>query len=199
MKPTLFAFDLDGTITTQEILPLLAAELDLAEEFSLLTDLTVRGLVDFSASLKLRFHILRSVPLKTVQDIVRRVPLNSDIEAFIHKNKECCRVITGNVDCWVEPLIHRLGCGTFSSRSSLNNGQLVLTSILDKGEAMRTLKKHASRLIAIGESAGDVPMFEAADIGVAYAGVHEPAPALLTVTDHVVYDGVSLCRLLEKL
>ena len=199
MKPTLFAFDLDGTITTQEILPLLAAKLDLVEEFSLLTDLTVRGLVDFSASLKLRFHILRNLPLKTVQDIVRNVPLNPDIEVFIQTNKKCCRVVTGNVDCWIEPLIQRLGCEVFSSRSALHNGQLVLTSILDKGEAMHALRKHAPRLVAIGESAGDVPMFEAADIGVAYAGVHEPAPVLLDVADHVMHDGASLCRLLERL
>ena len=43
----IFCFDLDGTITTQEILPLIAAELDLYEEISTLTQATINGLIPF--------------------------------------------------------------------------------------------------------------------------------------------------------
>ena len=41
----IFCFDLDGTITTQEILPLIASELDLYEEILTLTHATINGLI----------------------------------------------------------------------------------------------------------------------------------------------------------
>ena len=44
------AFDLDGTVTKVETLPLLAEELDLADEMKLLTDLTLSGKIPFKKS-----------------------------------------------------------------------------------------------------------------------------------------------------
>ncbi len=196
---TLFAFDLDGTVTTRELLPVIAAELDLAEELTLLTDLTLKGVLDFPASFRLRFHLLKSVPVETVRELVASVPLDPDIEAFIAEHRAQCRVISGNLDCWVEPLLARLGCEAYVSRSGLRDGRLVLESILDKGSAVRALKERGARVIAVGESAADVPMFEAADVGVAYAGVHPPAAALLAVADHLVENGAALCRLLRRM
>lgn len=196
----LFAFDLDGTITRQEILPRIAAELGLEKELGLLTELTLKGHIPFEPSFRLRFSLLQNVPLGTVQEIVASIPLDPHIEAFIHARKHHCAVVTGNLDRWIAPLVQRLGCVCHCSRSRLSaQGQLQLLSVLNKGDAIQTLQADGCRVIAIGESVNDIPMFTHSHLGIAFAGVHAPAPELARLADHTVANGQDLCRLLQSL
>jgi hydroxymethylpyrimidine pyrophosphatase-like HAD family hydrolase len=52
-------------------------------------------------------------------------------------------------------------------------------------------------VIAIGEGFNDIPMFEAADIKIAFGGVHNPVAEIVELADYVVYGENSLCRLLK--
>ena len=195
-----FAFDLDGTVTKVETLPLLAEELDLTEEMKLLTDLTLSGQIPFERSFRLRYLVLRNIPLIKIQAIMDAVELDEEIAAFIRENKENCAVVTGNLDCWIEPISAKLGCKFFSSASEPDEKNFpVLKKILDKSAAIRELKKFSDKVIAVGESFNDVPMFEEANISVAYGGVHKPVSAAISVSDYVVFDGGALCRLLKML
>lgn len=195
-----FVFDLDGTITKTETLPLLAAELDLADEMKLLTDLTLSGQIPFAKSFRMRYLILRNIPLKRIQEIMDGVELDKEIAAFIRQNKDACAVVTGNLDCWIEPIIAKLCCESFSSTSELDDKNCpVLKNFLDKGAVIRELKKTSDKVIAVGESFNDVPMFEAADISIAYGGVHKPVSAALAVSDYVVSNDSALCKLLKTL
>ena len=134
---TFYTFDLDGTVSMEELLPLMAKELDLEMELGLLTRLTLDGTLSFEASFRLRFHILRSIPVETVQRISARVPLHPGIEAFITGNRDRCAVVTGNLDVWAKPFMDRLGCPFYTSTSAVEKGQLCLKTVLDKGEAIR--------------------------------------------------------------
>lgn len=195
-----FAFDLDGTITKVETLPLLAKELELADEMKLLTDLTLSGRIPFEKSFRMRYLILRNIPLRRIQEIMAGVELEEEIAAFIRENKENCVIVTGNLDFWIAPIIAKLGCRSFSSTSVLDEKNIpVLDKILDKGRAIRELKKFSSKVIAVGESFNDLPMFEAADVSIAYGGVHEPVSEVISISDYVISDGGSLCRLLKTL
>ena len=199
MNTSVYAFDLDGTVTTQEMLPLIAKELHLGEELGLLTRLTLDGTIGFESSFRLRFHILRSVPVERVQAIAAAVPIDPFIEAFIKQYNARCVIVTGNLDVWIQPIMQRLGCRFFTSDSEVRNGQLELTKVLDKGKALRELSLNGSRTVAIGESFNDISMFEEADIGVAFGGVHQPVPQLVQIADYVVYNGRALCNLLQTL
>ena len=195
-----FAFDLDGTVTKVETLPLLAKELDLAEEMKLLTDFTLNGEIPFEKSFRMRYLILRNIPLKRIQEIMAGVELDEEIAAFIRENKKNCAVVTGNLDCWIEPIVAKLGCENFSSVSEFDGKNFpVLKKILDKGAAIRELKKSCDKVIAVGESFNDVPMFEEANISIAYGGVHKPVSTAISVSDYVIFDGGALCRLLKML
>lgn len=195
-----FAFDLDGTVTKVETLPLLAAELGLAEEMKILTDLTLNGKIPFEKSFRMRYLILRNIPLKRIQEIMDSVELDEEIATFIREHKDACAIVTGNLDCWIEPIITKLGCANFSSTSELDEKKMpVLKKILDKGSAIRELKKSSDKAIAVGESFNDVPMFEEANISIAYGGVHKPVSTAISVSDYVVFDGGALCRLLKML
>jgi hydroxymethylpyrimidine pyrophosphatase-like HAD family hydrolase len=53
-------------------------------------------------------------------------------------------------------------------------------------------------VVAIGDGANDVGMFQAASYGVAYGGVHKPAAILLDVATHAIYQPDKLCFLLSQ-
>ena len=194
------AFDLDGTVTLNETLPLLAKELGLSEEMNLLTRLTMEGRIAFDKSFKLRYHILKSIPVQRIQDIMDKVQFNPAICQYIMDNPLSCAIVTGNLDIWVRPIMKKLKCRCYSSTSKMDSqGIPLLTSILDKGEAIRDLRKKAQKVVAVGESFNDVPMFEEANIAIAYGGVHRPVNEAIAISDYVVFEGDALCRLLKML
>jgi HAD superfamily phosphoserine phosphatase-like hydrolase len=199
--PTAFCFDLDGTVTRREILPIIAAEVDLAEEIGLLTKLTIQGLIPFETSFRLRCRILKDVPVSRVRRIVADVPLDAEIEAFLKANRERCAIATGNLDVWVGELLRRLGCAADTTKGFVRGDRLLgIGPVLRKDAAVRALRRRGfTRVVAIGESFNDVPMFEAADVGVAFGGVHAPAARVRALAHHAPSDGRSLCRLLDSL
>ena len=195
-----FAFDLDGTITKVETLPILARELGIAAQMKILTDLTLAGEISFEKSFRLRYEMLKKISPKKIAEIMDAVELDEEIFNFIRENKFQCVVVTGNLDCWIEPIATKLGCEIFSSTSELDShGVPVLKKILRKDFAIQRLKESCDKVIAIGESFNDVAMFEAADISIAYGGVHKPVDAAIFVADYLVNDSATLCRLLKSL
>ena len=118
---TAFCFDLDGTVTKQEILPLISKEVELHEEISLLTQLTLDGLIPFQNSFKLRVKLLSTIAISTVAKVVDKVILDQYILDFIHHNKDNCYIVTGNLDVWVKELIEtKIKCNYFSSKAEFN-------------------------------------------------------------------------------
>jgi len=195
-----YCFDLDGTITAQELLPLIAAELDLYDEISALTQATINGLIPFEQSFKLRCKLLSDVPINKVQEVAEKVKLNETIVEFIKENKDDSYIITGNIYEWIKPIIEKLDCKIFCSQGKFNNGKLSgLENIVNKGEVIKGLRKNGELIISVGDGMGDVLMFEESDVSIAFGGVHEPITTLLKVSNYLVYEEDSLCRLLNTL
>jgi phosphoserine phosphatase len=195
-----FVFDLDGTVTTEEILPIFASELSLEEELTLLTNLTLSGAIPFESSFRLRYTLLKSVAPEKLRQLAVGISLNPDIERFIQKSSQCCFIATGNLNVWIQPLIERLGCKAFCSTAQEDEfGKLSNLKILRKNEAILSLRQQFTEIVVIGESVNDLPMFEAADIGIAFGGVHQPVADVIQASDYVCYEGGTLCRLLNTL
>tara|TARA_B110000483_G_C18159385_1_gene528692 strand:- start:1087 stop:1686 length:600 start_codon:yes stop_codon:yes gene_type:complete len=195
-----YCFDLDGTITAQELLPLMATELDLYEEISALTQATIKGLIPFEQSFKLRCKLLSDIPIKKIQKLAENVKLNQAIVEFIRDNKDNSYIITGNIYEWIKPIVDKLGCKVFCSQGKFNNGKLSgLEKIVNKGEVIKGLRKSGESIISVGDGMGDVLMFEESNVSIAFGGVHEPIETLLKVSNYLVYEESSLCRLLNTL
>ncbi|MDJ0927414.1 MAG: HAD family phosphatase [Gammaproteobacteria bacterium] len=200
MARTAFCFDLDGTITSEEILPLLARELDIEDEIRTLTDATIRGLIVFESSFKLRIRLLRDLSLSTARDIVSGVRLQQDVVDFIQRNSDDCFIVTGNLDVYIGGLADRIGCQYFSASTLSEDDRLIsIDQMLDKGKAVRSLRDRYEQIVVIGDGMNDVPMFEEADIGIAYGGVHPPVNSLVKLADFVTYDKAGLCNILNTL
>lgn len=196
-----FFFDFDGTISTTELLPCIASELDVTDEIATLTKLTMDGHIPFADSMRLRCLILGQIPIKKVHTIVESVPLDAAIVEFINERSSDCAIVTGNLDVWLTPLIDRLKCRWYTSKAVTSSNRLRLTSILDKGQTLKEIKTSNmfDRYVAIGDGANDAPMFEEADIGIAYGGVHTPAPVAVSASKVLINSPESLCSLLKAL
>lgn len=197
---TAFCFDLDGTVTRDEILPVLSREVGLFEEISALTDATIKGVIPFRKSFLLRCRLLSEIPVEKVQDIIWNIGLYEEVLEFIKSNKDRCFVITGNLDAWVEPLIARFECRFYCSAADVQNGRLTsVADVLNKADAIHEIKQDHDRIVAIGDGMGDVAMFEEADVGIAFGGTHDPIQTLVQLSDYVTYSERGLCNLLSTL
>jgi HAD superfamily phosphoserine phosphatase-like hydrolase len=199
---TAYCFDLDGTLTRQELLPLIATSVGLEDEISVLTRATIDGLLPFDKSFKLRVRLLRDARLDWIHAALEeQVEFDPNILDFISRHRNESFVITGSLDVWVKPILDKLGIQSFTSTARFGSqGELEgVEHILHKGDAVSVLRKRFDRIVAVGEGMNDVPMFEAADWRVAYGGVHAPNKVLVKLSDFVLHDGKALCRLLDTL
>ena len=173
-KP-LFAFDLDSTVTRCELLPLLAREVGLEQEMAALTEACMQSGADFAPGFAARVELLRSIPLDRARRIAANVPLHEGIAAFLRRNAPRCRILTGNLDVWIEELIASLGMTgrcLCSKASFRENRLLCVESALDKGRAAMELPRP---LVAIGDGSNDIPLLKYADLAIAFAGSRAPS------------------------
>ncbi len=200
MKNIAFCFDLDSTLTQQEILPLLARKVGLAEEINALTIATLQGVIPFEGSFRLRCKLLEDIPISTIQESIKNIALFDQIIQFIKHNPDNCFVITGNLDVWIKDLLAKIPCQHYSSKADFTNDRLLgVKKTLNKADPIQLIKNKFDTIVAIGDGMGDVNMFRAANIRIAYAAVHKPPLALLNLANYVSFSEKSLCNLLNTL
>lgn len=198
-KKPLFAFDLDSTVTRCELLPLLAREVGLENEMAALTEACMQSGADFAPGFAARVELLRSIPLDRARSIAASVPLHEGIAALLRANAPRCRILTGNLDVWIDELIASLGMTgrCLCSRAVYRENRLLcVETALDKGRAAMELPRP---FVAIGDGSNDVPLLRAADLAIAFAGSRAPSQEVLRAADIVIDDERALCDLLEQL
>lgn len=197
---TKFIFDLDGTITSQETLPLISNHFDLNEEIESLTNETIEGNIPFIESFIRRVHILGKLPINEINDLLEKVSLHSKVLEFIKENKDNCVIATGNLGCWINKLVKKVGCECYHSEALIKDNRVEkLTRILKKENIVEHYKNKGEKVVFIGDGNNDLEAMRLADVSIASGLTHKPAKSILSVTNYLVYSEEALCRQLNQL
>lgn len=195
-----FIFDLDGTLTTCETLPVISEHFFLQEKIAELTVQTVQGNIPFIESFIRRVSILGKYPVSEISELLEKIPLQEKVCGFIRKYPEHCVIATGNLSCWVNGLVKKIGCQAFCSEAVVENNTVgKISSILKKESLVELYKQKGDVVVFVGDGNNDMEAMRLADIAVAAGLIHSPAPSILTVADYAVYSEEALCRLLSQL
>lgn len=195
-----FLFDLDGTITKDETLPLIAKHFDVSEEIDELTRYTINGNIPFIESFIRRVDLLKNHSVQEISNLLSKCALNAEILEFISGNLKDCVVVTGNFSGWVSDLCRNIGCEFFCSEGVVQDDKVFkLTKILKKEDVVAHFQSLGYTVVFIGDGNNDATAMQLADISIASGIVHQPARSVLEVTDYLVYSEYSLVVLLNDI
>lgn len=193
-----FLFDLDGTLTKNELLPLIALKTGKGDLINTITRETISGQIPFEESFRRRFEVLRSVPQFDVASAILGAEMFNELVKFISLNSDKCIIVTGNLDVWIQPLLNKFDWDAICSTSTVSEqGELLLESILDKSEVVRLFDE--CEVVAIGDGANDSEMLRSAALGIGFEGVHPLPPKVRDSAHHLVATEGDLCQLLKTL
>ena len=178
----LLVMDVDGTLIRQEGIDLLAQAAGVGEEVAEITEGAMNGDLDFATSLQARVELLKGLETSTFPKILEQIDLTTRATAFImelHRRGYKVGLVSGGFHELIDPIAQSLGIDLVqANRLELADGRLtgkVLGEIVTPKKKKETLLTwareyhvEASQTIAIGDGANDLPMIEAAGIGIAF-------------------------------
>lgn len=195
-----FLFDLDGTLTSQETLPIIARHFNCQEKISELTSRTVAGNVPFVESFIRRVNILGQYSVKEISLLLSQVQLYQEIACFIKEHSEDCIVVTGNLTCWCSELFSRIGCFCYGSTAECEDDKVTkINKILRKEQIVEQYKSLGETVVFIGDGNNDLEAMRTANISIAVGLTHRPAPSLMSICDYVIFSESALVRQLQQL
>jgi HAD superfamily phosphoserine phosphatase-like hydrolase len=200
LKQNMFIFDLDGTLTQVETLPLIASKFNVTEQIKKLTLETVNGNIPFVESFIQRVAILGKLDVSKIALLLEDVLLFQNIVAFIQKYPENCVIATGNFQGWVEKLVAKIGCTYYASDAVVENDNIKkLTIILKKEDIVKRYQAQGYNVVMIGDGNNDMEAMREADISIASGLIHYPAQTILSISDYAVFEEKTLLRLLNQI
>lgn len=197
---TKFIFDLDGTVTSQETLPLISNHFGVSKQMKKLTKETIKGNVPFVDSFIKRVHILSKLPVDEIAQLLEKTLLYPEVIKFIRAHKKDCIVATGNLDCWVEKLAKKVGCIHYTSHAEVKSNTVSkITHILRKETVVEHYKELGEKVVFIGDGNNDMEAMRIADVAIACGLTHKPALSVLSIAHYLIINEKALCRQLNQL
>lgn len=195
-----FLFDLDGTVTSAETLPIIANHFDCVEQIAELTARTIQGNVPFVESFIRRVNILGGFSVRKTAELLSKVPLYPQIAQFIKEHSEDCVIVTGNLTCWCEGLFKNIGCQCYGSEAECEDDHVVkLRTILRKEQIVDQYRALGETVVFIGDGNNDLEAMRHANISIATGLTHNPAQSLMSICDYVIFDENALVRQMRQL
>jgi len=177
----LVAFDLEGTLVDAEFFPEVGRRLGDGALLDSITRQAMNGELGFEEALLRRLKVIRGVPLEELREVCLRLPLFRGARETVRALRELrCTpaIITGGFDILADRVAAELGVEyVCANRFIVEHGRVVSVRrpIVTPEFKARRLLALARRLgvgpgccVAVGDGANDIPMVEAAGLGIAF-------------------------------
>lgn len=188
--------DMDATMVEGETLDDLAAHLNLKDKIAPITAQAMRGEIDFAQALRKRVGLLKGLPVAALFETLDDMRYSKGGETLVktmNRFDAKCVLISGGFDIFTRHVAGVLGFyRNIGNRLEIEHDKLtgnVHLPIIDKDTKRRTLAEETAKLnlnpartMAVGDGANDIPMLQAAGVGVGYFG----KPAVQEATPHQV-------------
>jgi phosphoserine phosphatase len=178
----LVAFDMDSTLIQAEVIDELAAAAGVGDEVAAITEAAMNGELDFKQSLLRRVALLEGLDAGVLDEVSTRLPLTPGAERLVHTLASLgyrTAILSGGFSFFGRVLQKRLAIDfVFANDLEIENGRLtgrLRGEIVDgarKAELLRQIAKESGirieQTIAVGDGANDLPMLDAAGLGIAF-------------------------------
>ncbi len=178
----LIVMDVDSTLIQDEVIDLLADRAGCAAEVAKVTEATMRGELDFEASLRERVALLAGLNedvLSGVRDALRLTPGARTLIRTLKRLGYRCGIVSGGFTQIIDPLAAELGIDYVAANVlQVADGKLtgqVAGPVIDRAGKAAALRRFAdqagvplSQTVAVGDGANDLDMIAAAGLGVAF-------------------------------
>ncbi len=181
-QPGVLVMDMDSTAIQIECIDEIAKLAGTGEQVAAVTQRAMNGELDFAQSLVARVATLAGAPqtiLRQVLDAVPLMPGLTELVAHLQQHHWQVAIASGGFTYFTDALKQRLGLtATFANVLEIIDGKLtgkVLGDIVDATSKAQVVAKLAAQYgiaggqtVAIGDGANDIPMLNAAALGVAF-------------------------------
>jgi phosphoserine phosphatase len=182
-RKRLLVADMDSTMITVECIDELADFAGLKPQVAAVTEAAMRGELDFEAALDARVALLAGMADEAIDrcraERVRPMPGARELVRTMRARGAYCLLVSGGFTHFAEPVAEAIGFNrAMANVLIVENGKLtgaVRRPIVGAGAKRETLLAAAAELgicleavLAVGDGANDLPMVQAAGLGVAY-------------------------------
>jgi phosphoserine phosphatase len=181
-RKKLLLADMDSTIVTTETLDDISHAVGLHDKVAAITQRAMNGELDFFEAVKSRVKLLAGVPVSVLNDTLRAIKLHNGAHELVQTMKHFGGVsilLSNGFTHFTMAIADLVGFdhhhgNQFEIENSTLTGRII-EPIQDKSTKLKKLHEYTEKLsitsdhvIAVGDGANDIPMLEAAGIGVGY-------------------------------
>ena len=181
----LLVCDMDSTIVDSETLDDMAVKAGLGDSVQQITRRAMRGELDFKQALEARVAMFKGMRASLLEEVAAEVCCNPGAEMMIEQAKENgirTVLVSGGFEPIVSHVANKLGfdryvCNAMDTVEEKTLSGLVKTPIVDAETKLKTLLEECRSLAiepdkacCIGDGANDLPMLQAAGLGISYFG-----------------------------
>jgi phosphoserine phosphatase len=182
-RKRLLAADMDSTMITVECIDELADYAGLKAEVAAVTEQAMRGELDFEAALDARVALLAGLDAAVIdrcrEERVRLTPGAKALVSTMRANGAYALLVSGGFTLFADPVAAAIGFDQAASNILLvEEGRLTgqvakpIVGAEGKRSAMaEAVARHGvapAETLAVGDGANDIPMLQAAGLGIAY-------------------------------
>ena len=178
----LIVMDIDSTLINEEVIDLLGEEAGVGEQVADITERAMRGELDFAQALNERVGLLAGLDASVFDRTFARVtftPGALELVRTAHERGWKVGVVSGGFHEVADRIVDAAGIDyCLANRLEVEDSRLtgrLAAKIVTKERKLESLKAWAaelgiplSRTVAMGDGANDIPMIQAAGVGIAF-------------------------------